>query len=97
MDLAGNVLDPDGFPISTGASWEAYPEVAWDGTNFFVVWSDDRNIDDAYDIYGTRVTPWGEVLDPRGIQLSFEPQMALTPAISYNGSTYLVAWEHAGG
>jgi hypothetical protein len=96
IDFAGNVLDPNGFIISAGPWWEAYPEVSWDGVNFFVVWSDDRN-GISYDVYGARIAPSGELLDSRGIQISFEPVMELTPAISFNGSTYLVAWEHASG
>lgn len=97
VDFAGNVLDPNGFPISMGSWWESFPDVAWDGVNFLVVWSDDRNSNSSYDIYGTRVTPSGEVLDPGGIQISNELGMAITPAISYNGSIYFVAWELAGG
>jgi hypothetical protein len=96
IDPQGNVLDPNGFPISTGSGWEAYPDVAWDGTNFFVVWSDDRDFT-SYDIYGSRVTSSGEVLDPRGILISSEPVMELVPAIAFNGSTYLVVWEHSPG
>ncbi len=97
IDFSGNVLDPDGFPISTGSEWESYPDVAWDGNNFFVVWTDDRNFTTYDDIYGTRVTSSGQVLDPRGIQISNEPAWAETPSIAYNGSFYLVAWEQAYG
>jgi hypothetical protein len=96
IDPEGNVLDPNGFPISTGSGWESFPDVAWDGTNFFVVWSDDKN-DISYDIYGTRITSSGEILDPRGIQISFGPAMELFPTIAFNGTTYLVVWEHGSG
>jgi hypothetical protein len=92
IDPEGNVLDPNGFPISTGSSWESFPDVAWDGTNFFVIWSDDKN-EISYDIYGTRITSSGEILDPRGIQISFEPTMELFSTIAFNGTTYLVVWE----
>jgi len=97
VDFSGNVLDPEGFPISTSSDWESYPDVAWDGTNFFVVWTDDRSITTYDDIYGTRISPAGEVLDPRGIQISSEPVFEETPSIAYNGSVYFVAWEHALG
>lgn len=97
VDFAGNVLDPNGFPISAGSWWESFPDVSWDGTNFFVVWSDDRNPATASDIFGARVSPDGVVLDDTGIQISFAPVMELTPSVSYNGSIYLVAWEHALG
>jgi hypothetical protein len=97
IDPQGNVLDVDGFPISTGPGWAGCPDVAWDGTNFLVVWSHDRYDTASYDIYASRVTPQGEVLDPEGIQISFDPAMELAPSIAYNNSIYLVTWEHAFG
>jgi hypothetical protein len=97
VDFSGNVLDPDGFPISDTYNWESFPDVAWDGTNFFVVWTDDRSVTTYDDIYGARVSPQGEVLDPDGIQISNTTALEETPAIAYNGSVYLVAWEHARG
>lgn len=97
VDFSGNVLDPGGFPISTGSWWESYPDVVWDGTNYFVVWTDDRNSTTFDDIYGARVTASGEVLDPQGIQISSEPSWEETPSVAFNGSIYFVAWEHALG
>jgi hypothetical protein len=97
MDFEGNVLDPDGIQISTGTGWAESPDVAWDGVNYMVVWSYDRYELTSYDIYATRISPDGEVLDPRGIQLSFDNVMELYPSISFCDSLYLVAWEHALG
>lgn len=87
----GNVLDPNGFFIAGGSEGVPYPAVVSDGTNFFVVWSDDRS--GTSDIYGTRVTPLGEVLDPQGILISASYRYELCPAIAYNGSIFLVVWE----
>lgn len=96
VDADGNVLDPDAFPIAGGAEWVGSPAVAWDGTNFFVVWSHYKP-ETFYDIYGTRVTPDGEVLDLEGILISATYQFELNPSIAYNGSVYFVAWEHDQG
>jgi len=96
VDLEGNVLDPDGFLIAGGSEWAMYPAVASDGTNFFVVWSHDK-LDTFYDIYGTRVTPDGEILDPGGILICATYLFEVTPSIAYNGSVYLVVWEHDQG
>ncbi|MGB2981883.1 MAG: hypothetical protein WBC77_11620 [Candidatus Zixiibacteriota bacterium] len=91
IDLNGNVLDPDGFPIYAGEGWESSPAVAWDGTNFLVVWSDDSNV------YGTRITPQGEILDGTGFQISDETIRTIAPSITFNGSNYLIAWELSSG
>jgi hypothetical protein len=96
VDQDGNVLDPDGFFIAGGLEWAVYPAVASDGTNFFVVWSQYKS-EVSYDIYGTRVTPDGEVLDPDGILICETPQFEYYPSIAYNGSTYLVVWENDQG
>lgn len=97
IDFQGDVLDPDGFQISTGTGWAESPDVAWDGVNFLVVWSHDRYDTTSYDIYAARVTPDGEILDPRGIQLSFDEVMELYPSITCTDSICLVVWEHALG
>ena len=88
----GSVLDPDGFLIAGGPEWASYPSVASDGVNFFVVWSYD-NTGTSYDIYGTRITPNGEVLDPGGILICGTPIFEMCPSIAYNDSIYLVTWE----
>lgn len=96
VDPEGNVLDPDGFPIAGGSEWAAYPAVASDGANFFVVWTQDKP-ETFYDVYGTRITPDGDVLDPGGILICATYQYELNPAIAYNGSIYFVTWEHDQG
>jgi hypothetical protein len=96
VDLDGNVLDPGGFPIYAGEGWEATPAVGWDGTNFLVVWSDDRN-PSAANIYGTRVTSQGEILDGTGFQISDEDIRTIAPSVTFNGSNYLIAWELSSG
>jgi hypothetical protein len=97
LNFDGTVLDPDGFQISTGTGWAESPDVTWDGENFMVVFSYDRYELTSYDIYATRISTDGQILDPRGIQLSFDDVMELYPSISFCDSVYLVAWEHALG
>jgi hypothetical protein len=96
IDTDGNLLDPDGFPISAASGWENSPDVAWDGTNFLVVWSDDRSLI-SQDIYGARIASDGYILDGGGFQISSDEMMELSPSLAYNGSNYLVTWEIGAG
>ena len=88
---AGAVRDPSGIAISTAASYQYSPAAAYDGTNFLVVWQDSRN--GLSDIYGARVTPAGGVLDPAGIAISMAANIQYSPAVAYDGTTFLVVWQ----
>ncbi|MDY7233224.1 Ig-like domain-containing protein [Hyalangium rubrum] len=99
VSQAGAVLDGFGIPISTAQNAQLSPAVAFDGTNYFVVWNDGRR-GSGTDIYGARVSPNGTVLDPNGTvvatSISFGLMMS-TPAVAFDGANYLVAWEEKSG
>jgi hypothetical protein len=86
----GAVLDSGGIPISTAANGQEWPKVAFDGTNFLVVWVDGRDFD--YDLYGCRVTPQGVVLDPSGFAICLETSVWYEPAVAFDGTNFLVVW-----
>lgn len=87
----GQILDPDGIPIATGWQYQYTPAVAFDGTNYFVTWVDERN--GYQDIYGARVTPAGEVLDPDGIPVVVSEYYKSNPQVGFNGDNYLIVYE----
>lgn len=89
---SGTVLDPEGIAISTGTGDQAFPALAFDGTDYLVVWDDSRL--GSYHIYGTRVTKAGLVLDPSGFAVSSGPYDQRYPAIAFDGTNYLVVWEY---
>ncbi|MGB7063257.1 MAG: FlgD immunoglobulin-like domain containing protein [Candidatus Zixiibacteriota bacterium] len=93
----GTVLDPNGIAISTATGIQTFPSVAFDGTNFLVVWEDDRNGVSNFDVYGTRVTQDGSILEPLGFQIAHdESYNEQRPSVAYNSyltGYYLVAWE----
>jgi hypothetical protein len=89
----GTLLDPAGIIISNDPNVQQHPAISFDSTNFLVVWQDNRNDVAASDIYGARVTPQGDVLDPAGFVVSQAVQGQNDPAISFDGTNYLVAWQ----
>ena len=93
MSSVGVVLDPAGAIISTESVNEQFdPSVAWNGTNFLVVWVDERNGSDS-DIYGTRVSSAGVALDPAGIAICITSGYQFSPSVAWDGSHFLVVWQ----
>ncbi|NOR16551.1 T9SS type A sorting domain-containing protein [candidate division WOR-3 bacterium] len=93
VDQSGNVLDPAGIAISTATNAQTCPSVAFDGTNYLVVWQDERNGQYEYDIYGARVNQAGNILDPAGITISTIADYHEVPSVSFDGTNYLVVWK----
>jgi hypothetical protein len=91
VSQSGTVLDPGGFPVSTASESQDYPSVAFDGTNYLVVWEDDRTSYDG-DIYGARVTPGGRVLEPAGIKICDLSPAELYPQVVAGPDNFLVTW-----
>ncbi len=75
------------------------PSVASDGTDYLVVWEDFRNAQDtSEDIFATRVSRAGTILDTAGFPVSTAPNQQQSPDVAWNGSTYLVVWsDHRSG
>jgi hypothetical protein len=79
--------------LISGVPWEQVaPAVGSDGTDFLVAWQDFRNSD--YDIYCARVSWTGLVLDTAGVAVCTASGDKVTPAVAYNGTDYLVLWQH---
>jgi hypothetical protein len=84
-------------PVTTAApSAQFAPAIASDGTNHLVVWHDNRN-GSGLDLYAARVTTNGTVLDPSGFAITTATNDQWFPAVAYNGTNYLVAWQDARG
>lgn len=92
LDDNGILLDTNGIAIFTDAALQVEPSVSYDGTNYFIVWEDQRT--QAWGIVGTRVDTAGTVLDPAGITISGVANLPeWEPAVTYNGDNYLVVWK----
>jgi hypothetical protein len=92
VNRLGQVIDQSGINISRAPNHQCAPSVAFDGTNYFVVWHDLRS-DSSYDIYGARVDTTGVILDSVGFIISSAPKDQLYPVVAFDGSTYLVVWQ----
>ena len=90
VSQSGEVLDPGGFPISTAPELQDYSALAFDGTNYLVVWMSGHY---PADIYAARVSTSGTVLDPSGIPVSTAAGEQGLPAVAFDGQSYLVVWE----
>lgn len=91
ISQAGIVLEPDGFTISAADYYQVYPSVTFNGTDYFVVWQDNRHV--PWDIYGARVSTTGQILDSLGIAISTAQNHQEFPSIAFDGINYLVAWQ----
>ena len=88
-------LDPVGSPFQinlTTPSDPAKPDVASNGTDFLVVWSEERYYGWSQ-LLGTRVSHSGQVLDPDGIEITKAAGYTLfDPDVTWEGTRYFVAY-----
>jgi hypothetical protein len=93
MTAEGALLDTLSIEISGSAGHVTQPEISSDGSDFLVVWTDSRDMNESWtDIYGARISPSGAVLDPRGIPICTAAGYQRHPSVAFNGTHYLVAW-----
>jgi hypothetical protein len=84
------VLDPTiGSEVSADTPHVA---MAFGGGQYLVVWDDNRNSADA-DIWGTRVSAAGAVLDSLNLQIAAGAGIQSNPSVSFNGTDFVVAYE----
>lgn len=87
IDAAGTLLDPSGLAIGAGAgAQQLRPEVAFDGVQYVVAFEDTRAtsgsmLDQRSDVYASRVTAAGAVLDPAGIPVETSDLPEHSPAL----------------
>jgi hypothetical protein len=91
VTTSGVPVDPQGIPVSTAYDDQYKPAVEFDGTSFMILWVDARG--SATDIYGSRMTSDGTVLDPGGLRLTSASQGEWHPALVYGGGQYMVTWQ----
>ena len=90
----GGVLDPNGLALTAASGSVQYePAVAWDGTNFVVVYYTYGLPPE--EVFAVRVTPAGQVLDYDldRIPVTTAPRRQVEPAIEHlQGGATVIAW-----
>ncbi len=101
-DVYGVLLDATGAVAQSApivinqAPWDqTSPHVAWNGTNYLVVWETTRltQFFHTQGVFATRVTPAGEVLDDPPIVIDDSDEFdERFPVVSSDGVNWVVAW-----
>jgi hypothetical protein len=98
ISAAGAKVDASSFVVSNALNDQTRPRAASDGTNYWIVWQDARVDANSADVYGTRVSPAGAVLDPSGLAISATTYDEIAPSIAGGpAGTLLVAYHHLAG
>ncbi|UCF78105.1 MAG: hypothetical protein JSW03_08325 [Candidatus Eiseniibacteriota bacterium] len=87
---SGEVMDTLGIAVASLFGNQYWADVSSNGSNFLVVWTDDRV---PTDIYGHRVNSSGEVLEDQPIPVSTYDGMQGAPSVANDGATYFCVWE----
>src|SRR2546430_16377251 len=102
VSTAGAVLDAIPQAVSTAAGKQSDPAIASGAGGFFAAWTDERNDSSSNigpDVYGTRLSGNGSVLDPAGIVISALVDQGIyayrgesSPCVAFGGTTWFVGW-----
>ncbi len=104
-DLYGQRVLPDGSTLAPGSiallklpgrEVRGIPTVGWSGSLYLVVWHEFGGTGRL--LYGMRVTPAGEVLDPGGFLIGAGPPSGefAWPAVASSGTEFLVVQARSG-
>ncbi len=90
----GDVLDTNGFSVCAASGDQQKPKVSFGNGNYLVLWEDERNFDSTgYDVYGSRITPSGVILDPDGRRITSFLYQEKAPGLAWNGENFFAIWE----
>lgn len=89
----GIALDPQGLDIASQVNSQTVGGIAFDGTNFLVVWDDNR-VSTNVDVYGRRVRASdGALLDATdGVLLVGESGTQAGSRAAFDGTNFVVVW-----
>ncbi|MRG95635.1 hypothetical protein [Polyangium spumosum] len=94
FDATGAALDPAPILPAPGVNAETAPSAAFDGQNFVVGWSDDRDFLSVQltNLYAARISPAGVVLDPAALPVDKGRREVVDPSVVFDGTNALFVW-----
>jgi hypothetical protein len=72
-------------PLSALPNNQSYPRMVWDGTNYVVAWTDERDSTSAMTVRAVRISAEGTVLDPDGVVVTPPQTIAFDVALASMG------------
>lgn len=88
----GTIIDASDIVLATAPGDRGRAQVAWNGTNFQVSWLDSRS--GTSEVYTSRVSAEGRVLDPLGVRLAAAGIGGLSLNTTASGGQTFVTWDH---
>jgi hypothetical protein len=95
LDSSGTVIDTTPIIISQAQHNQRWPQVAWNGQNWLVAWTTEReNNPYESELLAVRVSPAGQILDPTPISFFVGPGSLEnhTWSASTDGINWVVVW-----
>jgi hypothetical protein len=82
---------PD-ISISANSQWA--PDIAWSGSEYFVIWLDLYDLKtEGASLWGSRVSGTGEYLDGPGILIAHSTWSQIPARVAWTGENFLVVWD----
>jgi hypothetical protein len=94
--LTGQAMGAE-FAISAAQGYQFDPAVAFDGTNYLVVWDQGVWVPQSAGVYAARVSPAGNVMDSGGFAIYSDPINGAREhqaAVVFDGTNYVVLWRY---
>ncbi len=91
--LSDGSLENSPFPVAS-TEWNQYPKVAFDGTNYLVIWNKYWG-KSFFDIYGRFVDSAGTTIDSAFLVIQ-GANGAIHPDIAFDGTNYLIVSDNCG-
>jgi MYXO-CTERM domain-containing protein len=96
INASGALLDTAPTHLGGSTNGADTPAIATDASGTLLAWLDGRFLSGPGgwgSILGARLSQAGAVLDPTGIVISRTGNNELAPAVAFDGTNYLVAWQ----